>query len=82
MTSRFIYRTHDPEQKVHWRRLALSYVVGSLVATAVIVAAGALVGEGLVIAALFVAAVAFLVAYVVWRRRRNRRLTGSPTAWP
>jgi Flp pilus assembly protein TadB len=72
MTRTVIYRTDDPEQKGHWRPLALSYVVGSLSATAVIVAAGALVGEGLAIAALFVAAVVFLIAYVVWRRRRNR----------
>lgn len=26
--------------------------------------------------------IAFVVAYVVWRRRRNRRLTGSPTTYP
>ncbi len=77
-----IYRTDDPEQKVHWRRLAFSYVVGSLLAIAVIAGAGAVVGEGAAITALLVAAVAFLVAYVIWRRRRNRRLTGSPTTWP
>ena len=26
--------------------------------------------------------VAGLTAYVLWRRDRNRRLTGSPTTWP
>ncbi len=28
------------------------------------------------------AALAFLVWYVIWRRARNRRMTGSPTTWP
>jgi Flp pilus assembly protein TadB len=26
--------------------------------------------------------VGFFAAYLGWRRRRNRRLTGSPTRWP
>ena len=27
-------------------------------------------------------AVVFLVVYILWRRRRNREMTGSPTRWP
>lgn len=46
-----IYRTDDRKQKVHWGRLAFSYVVGSLLAVAVIAGAGALVGEGAAITA-------------------------------
>ncbi len=28
------------------------------------------------------ALVVSLVSYVIWRRARNKRLTGSPTTWP
>jgi hypothetical protein len=77
-----IYWADDPEQKVAWQRLGVSYLVGTILATALIGGAGAVVGEGAAIVGVLVAAVAFLVAYVIWRRRRNRRLTGSPTTWP
>ena len=29
-----------------------------------------------------VGSLAFVVGCVIWRRRRNRELTGSPTRWP
>jgi hypothetical protein len=77
-----IYRADDPEQKVAWRRLGGAYLVGTILATALIAGATAVVGEGAAIVGVLLAAVAFLVAYVIWRRRRNRRLTGSPTTWP
>jgi Flp pilus assembly protein TadB len=77
-----IYRADDPEQKVAWRRLGSSYLVGTALAAVLIAGGGAVFGEGAAIVGVLVASVAFLVAYVIWRRRRNRRLTGSPTTWP
>ncbi|HSH60220.1 MAG TPA: hypothetical protein VK988_11380 [Acidimicrobiales bacterium] len=77
-----IYRADDPEQKVHWLRLALTWVVARVVAALLIAGAGFVVEElaGAIIA--LALTVVFLVIYVIWRRRRNQRLTGSPTTWP
>lgn len=77
-----IYRADDPEQKVAWKRLGGSFLVGTILATALIAGATAVVAEGAAVVGVLVAAVAFLVAYVIWRHWRNRRLTGSPTTWP
>lgn len=48
-----IYRTDDPEQKVRWRRLGGSYLVGSILATALVTGAGPIVGKGAAIVMLF-----------------------------
>lgn len=77
-----IYRADDPAQKIHWRRLAMSFVVGSLVAAVLLFAADRLIGGWAAQVVVLVLTVVFLVAYLVWRRRRNARLTGSPTTWP
>lgn len=77
-----IYRADDPEQKVAWKRLGVSYLAGTILATALIAGATAVAGEGAAIVGVLVASVAFVMAYVIWRRRRNRRLTGSSTTWP
>lgn len=42
----------------------------------------AFVGKDAALATVFAGVVAFLTGYVIWRRRRNKRLTGSPTTWP
>jgi hypothetical protein len=77
-----IYRADDPEQKIHWSRLGVALAIGKIVSMLLLGGAGLLVGElaGTIIA--FVSVMAFLVLYVTWRRRRNKRLTGSPTIWP
>lgn len=77
-----IYRADDPEQKVAWKRLGGAYLVGTILATALIGGATAVLGEAAAIVGVLIATVAFLVTYVIRRRRRNRRLTGSPTTWP
>lgn len=64
---------------------ASRWLVRSLAVTFAVVLIGGAVGPlltptGYVVA--FVLTVAVLIAYVVWRRRWNRRLTGSPTTWP
>jgi hypothetical protein len=73
-----VYRSDDPEQKVHWVRAAVGYVLGS----AVFAGMWLLFGEGAAAMIGLAGVVAGLIVYVVWRRRRNRRLTGSPTKWP
>ena len=77
-----IYRADDPEQKVHWSRLGVAWAIGKVVSVLLLGIAALLFGElaGAIIG--FVLAVTFVVFYVVWRRRRNKRLTGSPTTWP
>lgn len=77
-----IYRADDPEQKVVWKRLGGSYLVGTALATVLIAGGRAVFGEGAAIVGVLVVSLAFVVAYVIWRRRRNRRLTRSPTTWP
>ena len=77
-----IYRTDDPEQRVSWARLVGSSLAASLVGGALVAAGRAMDIEGLLIAVVLMVAVVLLTFYVVWRRRRNERLTGSPTRWP
>ena len=78
-----IYRADDPEQRVHWGRAFTTYVVGGLVVGGLLTAGRALnLSEGTALVAIAAGTVAFLVGYVIWRRRRNKRLTGSPTTWP
>ncbi len=76
------YRTDDPSQRVSWAWLVGSYLTASLVVGSLVAAGRAMDVEGLVIAAVLILAVVVLAFYVVWRRRRNERLTGSPTRWP
>ena len=77
-----IYRADDPEQKVHWRRAGLSVVVAEVVAGIAMAVTLLLVPKPQAYVILMVGIVMFLVSYVIWRRRRNRRLTGSPDKWP
>ncbi len=59
-----------------------SCLTASLVGGVLVAAGRAMDVEGLVIAVVLIVAVVFLAFYVVWRRRRNERLTGSSTRWP
>ena len=77
-----IYRADDPAQKVHWRRLAVAYVTGSVLAGLLIAGADRVLGQPMGAVAVVALIAALVVLYLVWRRRRNRRLTGSPTMWP
>jgi hypothetical protein len=77
-----IYSAHDPQQRIHWRRLIASYLVGSIAAGVLLALAGRVIGELAAAIGVGLLAVGFVVAYVIWRRRRNTRLTGSPTTWP
>ena len=78
------YRADDPEQREPWGRAAwVSFVAVAITAPVLLAGLGALLGGP---QAAFLAAFAllfvWLVGYVVWRRRRNFRRTGSPTKWP
>ena len=77
-----IYSASDDGQRVAWRRLGATWAVGSLLVAALAWLGRAVGNEAGVMIALLVGLVAFLVGYVIWRRRRNTRLTGSPTTWP
>jgi uncharacterized membrane protein YfcA len=77
-----IYRTDDPEQRVHWRRAGGAYVGGTALFVVLSAVLRSFVSQDVALAIVFAAAVAFLIVYVIWRRRRNKRLTGSPTSWP
>lgn len=77
-----IYRADDPEQRVAWGRLGLSVLATSAVVGLMIAVAGGVDLGDLASAVIFGGSVLFLIGYVIWRRRRNRGLTGSPTKWP
>lgn len=77
-----IYRADDPDQKVHWPRVAVANVVGSILAALVLAGATRLLGDVAGILLSLVLGIAYMVLYVIWRRRRNKRLTGSATTWP
>jgi Flp pilus assembly protein TadB len=77
-----IYRADDPAQKVHWRRVAVSYVVASALAGLLLAGADLVLGQALGVLAVIGLTLVFLTSYILWRRRRNERLTGSATTWP
>jgi O-antigen/teichoic acid export membrane protein len=77
-----VYRADDPEQRIAWRRLLVSCALGSLLAAAVLYVTSQVAPEPYNSLILLAIAVPLIAAYCVWRRRRNRRLTGSPTTWP
>jgi uncharacterized membrane protein YfcA len=72
-----IYRANDPEQKIHWGRAALAYGLGSVFAGLL----GVWLGKGVAAAVVLAVVIPGLIVYMIWRRNRNRRLTGSPTEW-
>lgn len=74
-----IYRTDDPEQRVSWKR---ALVAPAMIAAILVAARAAGINEDMVIGVLGVLTIVFLPFYVVWRRRRNKRMTGSATTWP
>ena len=77
-----IYRADDPAQKVEWRRLGVAYVLGTVLAGLLIAGADRLFGQPFGSVAVIGLGVVLLIPYVLWRRRRNQRLTGSATTWP
>lgn len=77
-----IYRPNDPAQKVAWGRAVMAWIAGNALFGGVYALGRATGTEGPVLVVGSLAIVVFLVGYVIWRRRRNRRLTGSPRTWP
>lgn len=74
-----IYRADDPEQRVSWKNLM---VAPAIIVAVSIAARAAGVSQDMVLGVLSALAVLFLPFYLVWRRRRNKRMTGSATTWP
>lgn len=77
-----IYRTNDPEQRVHWQRAGAAYIGGTALFVVLSAVLRSFMSQDAALAIVFAGVVAFLIVYVIWRRRRNKRLTGSPTSWP
>ena len=77
-----IYRADDPAQKVEWRRFGVAYVLGTVVAAVLIAGADRLFGQPFGSVAVIGLAVVLVTTYLLWRRRRNQRVTGSATTWP
>ena len=77
-----IYSADDPAQRVHWRRVAVSYVVGSALAGLLLAGADLVLGQPFGVLAAVGITLVILILYIPWRRRRNERLTGSATTWP
>ena len=75
-----IYRTDGGG--VSWRRLAITYLVASVAFVGLRALGRAVGAEDIAVAILGVGSLTVLAVYVPWRRRRNRRLTGSPTESP
>lgn len=82
--SQVVQRTSnsDAEWNVDWKRLVTWVVVPASVVSVLFRLAGALGIKDAAVVTVGLGSVVFLVFYVVWRRRRNRMLTGSPTTWP
>ncbi len=76
-----IYRHNDDRDGIRWVPLVTSLAAGSLIFGALRVIAGPGAQAWLDLA-IIVILIPLLIVYVVWRRRRNRRLTGSATTWP
>ena len=77
-----IYRADDPAQRIEWRRFGVAYLLGTVLAGLLIAGADRLFGQPFGSLAVIGLAVVLLIMYVLWRRRRNQRLTGSATTWP
>lgn len=77
-----VYRADDAEQRVRWGPLVGGLLLGSVLVKAGTGLLPSTVGGLPVALLMFAGAVVVLIAYIVWRRRRNKRLTGSATTWP
>ncbi len=77
-----IYRRNGPEQRIHWGRWAGASAAAWALAAVLGPLAQTLLGDRVGLLVLLGIVLAFLVAGVICRRRRNKRLTGSPTTWP
>ena len=71
-----IYRADTGQSPGATWKAILAVIVGTVIGSVLtdVFNVGALVTFSL--------AVAVVVGYVLWRRRRNEHLTGSPTQWP
>ncbi len=72
----------NPQENFLWRHDFLGFVLAEIVVGVLYAIALWLLGPIVGVVALVGLLIGLLVAYLVWRRRRNRRLTGSPTRWP
>ena len=60
----------------------ITAVVMAVITLVIFIALEAWLGRPGALIASAVLVVAWGIVYVTWRRRRNKRLTGSPTKWP
>src|SRR5688500_6791991 len=77
-----IYPANADGSGFAWRRWLGAELVGLTIFFGLYLVLSATVGAGWASVGLGVAAIAFLTWYCIWRRRRNRAMTGSPTTWP
>jgi protein-S-isoprenylcysteine O-methyltransferase Ste14 len=77
-----MHRADDPDGRPNLRLAALGLLIGAVAAVALRTVLAWAVGPEAANITVTLTAIIGLAAYLMWRRRRNRRLTGSPTQWP
>jgi hypothetical protein len=77
-----IYRADDPEQQFAWGQAGKIWIVTKVVYVALLIVLSAVVGPPVALGLLGGLTLIELVWYCIWRRRRNRRLAGSPWTRP
>lgn len=77
-----IYRSNSPQARLPVREWLVAGIVGSSLTVGLLFLAIKVLGQlGGDIACGMIVAI-YLVVYAIWRRRRNSRLSGSPTRLP
>ncbi|NHC15035.1 hypothetical protein [Motilibacter deserti] len=79
---RVVYRQGQPLREARLGSLMIWRAIGAGLAAALVGLLTLVVGRTAALLSALALVCAFLVAYVVWRRRRNGRMTGSSTTWP
>ena len=77
-----VHRRGRPLSETRWGLAGAARAVGGILAAVLLGVAGMILDPPWSYVAVLVLVVGALTAYVLWRRDRNRRLTGSPTTWP
>lgn len=77
-----ISRGDGSQSRAPVRRWVTAWLVGSILSFGLLAAAILILGrvDGDILSGIIIAV--YLALYVLWRRRRNERLTGSPRRWP
>jgi Flp pilus assembly protein TadB len=72
----------DPDQPSDWRNAGKMWIATKVFCVVLLAAVSAVVGPPIALGVLGGLTLIVLVWYCIWRRRRNKRLTGSPWKRP